>query len=140
MSYSVTEVGNAILATIKQNAASKPLYTFTLPQALGNFPALALEPVGANFVVDMKGASEVWEFIVYVVANGANFDTAKAHLSRYCSGHGPDSIREIIENNSDLGLEDVTAMVHSVSGYNGKFPWSNVNHLAAALLVRVYIF
>lgn len=138
--YTIADISNALAATIKAHTSS-PMYTYVLPTALGNFPAACVEPVAANFELNMGGpnSTDVWEFLIYVVVNGNTFDTAKAQLGKFCSGSGPDSIRQIIFEHRDLGLEDVEAFIHGMSGYGGKFPWFNTNHIGAALLCRVYI-
>ena len=141
--YNVLQIADAIQDTIRVYSPDK-LYGYTLPSALGNFPAVAVEPVGARFDLDMRGATDVWEFLVYVVVNGNNFDTAKKLMGKFTAGRGPNSIREIVFQHRDLGLTnpgdpEVEAFVYGVHGYNGKFPWFNTNHLGAALLVRVYI-
>ena len=79
-----------------------------------------------------------WDFNVYVLTS-RSVDSAYGQelLDKLVSGAGEDSIRQILFENADLGLDSTDAQCYALKGYGGSFDWAKVPHVGAVLKVTV---
>lgn len=137
--YTLQQLSQAILDTASAGLETA-MNTYIMPSALGELPALAVEPMVANFTEAMNRGTDVWEFCLYVLVSANDFPTAVEQLSNFCTGDGPNSVRRALFDNPNIDLgKNVVAVVHGLHGYGGKFPWYGAAHVGAELLVRVYV-
>lgn len=127
------------MARTIDNHTSMELFTYALVEDMGNLPAVIIEPVEADFQEAMQRGMDTWDFNIYVLTSrAANSETGQAVLDQLVSGAGPNSIREILHEHSELGLgESTDATVYKLLGYGGSFTWAKVPHVGAVLKVRV---
>jgi len=139
MTATLSDVRKALSDTIRQ--ADIGVYTYAQVRDKGHLPAVIIEPVESDFHLAFNRGSDTWDFNLFVLVRGADEDAAQRKLDKYVSGHGPNSIREIVANNKGLGLPEgsVEATVYKLSAYGGEFKWNNNEHIGAILRARVLI-
>lgn len=135
---SLEAVRNALGQTIN-NYVSGELFVYGHVEEFGEVPAVIIEPDVADFQGAFARGLDEWIFNVYVLCSTkADSAYGQGLLDRLVSGSGPDSIRQVLHDHADLGLQDGTdATVIGMKGYGGKFEWSKVGHVGAILKVLV---
>lgn len=138
--YDLETICQGIADTITAGIEKSPFYTYVAPSEMGELPCALIEPVMADFMGAMGRGADTYDFIVYVIVSRGDLPTAVSQLSTLLSGDGPDSIRRAIFEGKHLGLGDhVTAFVYGMHNFGGKFPWYDIPHIGAQLLLRVII-
>lgn len=92
-------------------------------------------PMSADFTGAMGRGMDTWFLDVYVLVGIGEYAVAQNDLDSYLTGAGPNSIREVIFQNDDCGLEDTDFMVTGVSDYGGRHESARVDHIGAVLKV-----
>jgi hypothetical protein len=134
---SLTTIRAAIARTIDTHT-SMELFVYALVEDMGMLPAIIVEPVFADFEEAMGRGMDTWDFNIYILTSRAA-DSANGQqlLDQLVSGAGPNSIRQILYEHADLGLQDTDAAAYALKGYGGSFDWAKVPHVGAVLKVRV---
>ncbi|WP_305781497.1 hypothetical protein [Nocardia nova] len=133
---SVKAVRQALCDTISQYA-ERQVYTYKVVKEQGQFPAVIVEPDEADYVGDFGGSMTTWRFNVWVLCNGADLETGQNDLDEFVDDIGPNSIPQILNTHSNLGIGAVDATVQRMKGYGGSFQWYGVPHVGALLVVDV---
>lgn len=135
---SVTAIRQALRDTI-QNAIGTSIQGYDTVPGIANLPAFVVEPAKTDFAVAMGRGTDDWTFNVYVFASRADEALGQNTLDPFISGAGPKSIRQVIFNNSSLGLTDgTTAFVRGMKGYGGSSKEAFMPMVGAILVVCVY--
>lgn len=98
------------------------VYTFT-PETNPNYPALLIQPVSATFttVLARQGGQDVYEWDLVILVSGADLEVAQEALDTYLALSGPNSIRQLINENPKLGLVNdlsrTTARIERMESY-----------------------
>ncbi len=136
---SLSEIRTGIARTI-DNHTDIELFTYDQVEDLGNLPAVIVEPITADFEGAFDRGLDEWDFNLYVLVGRADVTSGQDILDALVSGSGPNSIRRILHEHSDLGLvtdSTVDAQCYAMRGYGGKFEWYDVPHIGAILRVLV---
>lgn len=135
---SLLSIREALKSTV-DNKTQVELNVYDLVEDMGALPAVIIEPNTCDFDGAFGRGMDVWDFNVYVlVSRSASSAVGQRLLDKLISGEGPDSLRKILYENGDLGLEDgTTAHVYQLKAYGGAFDWAKVSHVGAVLKVRV---
>lgn len=129
--------------------ADPPIDLYCYPYVKGsvNLPCLLVMPGGGgrdnragNFTMTMARGTEVWSFQLLVLCARTDEDSGQQLLDQFIDKEGQYSVRQAIWNTSDLGLGDVDAMVTAISEYHGEYSMVKVDHVGAALQVKVHAF
>jgi hypothetical protein len=115
------------------------LHVYKYADEVNNLPAVIIEPMTGDYDGAMANGMVTWQFNVYILCSrGAGSDDGQEILDQMIDVTGPNSIREILYNNSDLGLPDkLNASATFMKGYGGSFDWAGISHIGAVLLVTV---
>lgn len=134
---SLTRIREALRDTIKGQTVAE-IEVYDLVEDMGEVPCVIIEPDTADFEGAMNRGMDVWDFTLYVLTS-RNVDSANGQelLDKLVSGAGEDSIRQILFENSTLGLTSTDAHCYALKGYGGKFDWARVPHVGAVLKVTV---
>lgn len=103
-------------------------------------PAMVVMPARdtADFTGAMGRGLDTWRFDLYLLVARTESSVAQGALDQYVSGKGPRSVRQVIYENSDLGLgDDVDAFVEGIREYGGKFQTARIDHVGA--IVRLVV-
>ncbi len=98
------------------------VYTFT-PETNPNYPALLIQPATATFTTPLarQTGQDVYEFDLVILVSGADLQLAQEALDEYLVLSGPRSVRQLINENSKLGLVDdhsrTTARIERMEAY-----------------------
>lgn len=133
---SLTEIRQAIGLTIK-NFSEQPIEIHDTVDTVNSFPAAIIEPDQTDFEVAMQRGSDDCRLVVYVLCSGADLESAQKLLDQFVTGSGPSSIRQIIYDHDDLGLDDCDASVTAMRGYGGTYESGAIKAVGAILHVRV---
>jgi hypothetical protein len=81
------------------------VYTFT-SETNPNYPALLIQPATATFTTQLarNTGQDVYEFDLVILVSGADLQVAQDSLDAYLALSGPNSIRQLINENPKLGL------------------------------------
>lgn len=139
MTATLTDIRNAMATTLK-NSINIRINTYAVVEDVGDLPAIVIEPYTANFEGAFQKGWDTWDFNLYVLVSRADAVSAQKLLDQLLSGHGENSIREVLHGCPDLGLSDpVDTTVYEMKGYGGAFTWYGVPHIGAILRARVRI-
>lgn len=135
---SISEIRQAIARTV-DNYSEMEIYCYPEVRDSGHMPCIMLEPVGADFLMTMGAAMDEWEVNMFVLTSRAvGTNEAQDTLDELCTGSGPNSIRQILYEHSDVGLsDDTTVTVAMLRGYGGSFEWAKTSHVGAILKLIV---
>lgn len=97
------------------------VYT-TTPETTPNYPALLIQPVTATFTTQLsrQTGQDVYEFDLVILMSGAELQVAQEALDEYLALRGPRSVRQRINENPKLGLDDnsrTTARIERMESY-----------------------
>lgn len=97
------------------------VYT-TTPETGPNYPALLIQPATATFTTKLarQGGQDVYEFDLVILVSGADLQVAQDALDEYLVLSGPRSVRQRINENPKLGLDDdsrTTARIERMESY-----------------------
>jgi len=135
---SLTNIRNALKKTIdKQTKVELTVYDYV--EDFGQVPAVIVEPVSSDFDGSMQRGTDTWDFNLYVLTSrAASSRNGQELLDQLVSGSGDNSIRQIIDENENLGLgESTTAHLYMMKAYGGSFEWAKIPHVGAVLKVKV---
>lgn len=134
----LTEIRNAIVHTIDIRTEME-IYAYPEIRDSGYMPCVMLEPVGADFLMTNARGLDEWELNLFVLTSrSVGTNDAQETLDALCDGAGPNSIRQIIYDHSDVGLTDgTTVTVAMLRGYGGSFEWAKTSHVGAVLKLIV---
>lgn len=134
-------IREAIKTTIEANITGMKVYT-TLPNVATVVPATLIEPNDSDFYQAMGRGTDKHEFTLLVLVSYNDLEVAQHNLDPYISGSGSSSIREVIWNNRDLGVEGYNASVGSMFDYGMRFSGSHMGRgheqFGARLSLTVY--
>lgn len=134
---SLEQIRDALKSTIDGETAVE-LNVYDLVEDMGSLPAVIIEPNTCDFDGAMGRGMDVWDFNIYIlVTRGASSSNGQELLDKLVSGAGPNSIRQILYENENLGLSDTTAHCYMMRAYGGSFDWARVEHVGAVLKVTV---
>ena len=102
----------------------------TPPWAIINHPS-------TEFDESMQRGLDLINFEVFIVVQRSNLRTALDNLQEYTTGSGSKSLRQVIFNNSTLGLSDTTARAVRI-GSADNVNLNGVDCLGATMEVQVY--
>lgn len=134
---SVTAMRQGLQATIQDGLGDDVMIYDTVP-AIASLPAVVVEPAKSNFEFSNGRGTDEWHFNVYILCSRRDDQLGQEDLDQFISGAGPKSIRQIIFQNSSIGLTDSTAICRGMRGYGGTFKESNIPMVGAILSVCVY--
>jgi hypothetical protein len=98
------------------------VYT-TTPETNPNYPALLIQPATATFTTALarNSGQDVYEFDLVILVSGADVQIAQDALDEYLVLSGPNSIRQLINENPKLGLANdssrTTAHIDRMESY-----------------------
>jgi hypothetical protein len=98
------------------------VYT-TTPETNPNYPALLIQPATATFTAALarNSGQDVYEFDLVILVAGADVQIAQDALDEYLVLSGPNSIRQLINENPKLGLANdksrTTAHIDRMESY-----------------------
>lgn len=97
------------------------VYT-TTPETNPNYPAILIQPDTATFTTPAarQGGQDVYEIDLVVLVSGADLQVAQDALDKFLALSGPKSIRQCINENPKLGLDDnsrTTARIERMESY-----------------------
>lgn len=134
---SIEQIRNGIRRTIANNVSFE-LHTYEYVEEMAHTPALIVEPEVTDYTAAFGRGMDELCFRIFVIVGRSNGGQSQKVLDRLLDGGGPDSIRRIIHENSELGLDDGTdAQVFAMKGYGGSYQYSKIPHVGAILRVRV---
>lgn len=132
---SLNQIRAALAETVSENVESE-LFVYPDVADVVQCPALIIEPMHADYTVTFS-LDVTYEFIMYVLVSRRDTTTAQQELDSFVSHAGPNSIREVLFRNPDLGLDNIDAFVHRMEGYGGSFMTAKVPHVGAKLICRI---
>lgn len=133
---SVEAIRTALAATIGAGVADPIFFYDTVPD-ISQLPAVIVEPTAADFATTMGAGMDEWNFNIFVMCSRVQAAIGQTQLDGYVNGWGPNSIRQVIYENSDIGLDSTDAMVTGMRGYGGQWEIAKVEHVGAILRVCV---
>jgi hypothetical protein len=136
---SLLAIRKALKDTLK-GKTSVELSVYDLVEDMGSaLPAIVIEPNNADYDGAFGRGMDVWDFNLFVlVSRSASSAVGQRLLDQLISGEGPNSLRKILYDNENLGLDDGTsAHVYQMKAYGGSFEWAKIAHVGAVLKVRV---
>lgn len=134
---SLADIRTALAQTIS-NGVKDTLFTYATVEDVEELPAVIVWPAEANMVEAMGRGTDCWWFNVFVLCSKADEIIGQTQLDGYVSGGGPNSIRQVLFERSDLNLPDTDATATRVVGYGGTFQSAKIPLVGAILKVRVY--
>jgi hypothetical protein len=131
---SISAVRAAIAHTIDVYSKME-IYCYPEIRDNGHLPCVMMEPVTADFLMTNARGMDEWNLNLFVLTSrSVGTDDAQDTLDELCTGSGPNSIRQIIYDHSDVGLNDGTNVtVAKLFGYGGSFEWAKTSHVGAIL-------
>lgn len=141
------------LANTVKNYAEAQVFTYDYMPDVNSFPAVVCEPVqpaisyaGAfqahqppsDFQGSFGAGTDMWHIGCFVLVGAdGNAKSQQNLLNQFLTGHGPNSVRSILYNHGDLGLQDTTAVAIGVSKYGANWTFGAVRCTGACVTVRV---
>lgn len=126
------------LARVIDKHTAKEIHTYGLVEDFGEVPAVIVEPEKSDFEEAMQRGMDTWTFNLFILCSSkAGAASGQELLDQLISGAGPNSIRQVLYDHSDLGLDETIASCLGMVGYGGKFEWAKVPHVGAILKVQV---
>jgi len=138
MSSSLTQVRAGFASTL----SGLGLQVYPNIVDVANSPAvvvdLAQTPT-ANYAVAFNQGSDEWFFDLFVFVADNDTANALAILDGYVTGKGPGSVRQVLFDNSSLGLSDVDCMAISLRSYGITTKMNGIGFIGAIMRVIVTI-
>src|SRR4051812_26571095 len=103
---SMAAIRDGIKATLEANISGLHGYD-TIPEVV-NLPAVVCSPVSTDFEFCNARGTDEYHFDLFVMVSIVDMRRAQELLDTYITGAGSASIREVVYNNSTLGLADGT--------------------------------
>lgn len=128
-------IRDGIKDTLMQNIAGLHVYD-TVPDDHA-VPCVLVVPQSADFHVSMARGSDTWEFDLVVIVSRVDVRAGQDQLDAFVSGSGAKSVRQVIFQNSTLGLENTDSTVKSMKGYGGNYDTAGNNYVGAVLRLVV---
>lgn len=110
----------AVKTTLEANITGIKVYPH-LPEIATVLPAVLVEPEHSDFHMAMGRGTDSHDLTLLVLVSYNELETAQRNLDPYVSGSGASSIREVIWNNRDLGVEGWNATVGAMFDYGIRF-------------------
>lgn len=141
---SLTEIRAALKATLKDNIAGLNVYSeVSEVQQTPAAVAIPASQTAGGMTCDFDGAFgrglDTWHIDLYVLVSRTDAALAQKMLDQFVTGTGPKSIRRVIYENPDLGLDDGTdCHAAGVRAYGGHFETASIQQMGAVvrLIVR----
>jgi hypothetical protein len=133
---SLSEVRQA-LANVIFSGLAQEISTYPLVPDVAQTPAMVVLPSKCDFAKAFQRGLDEWEFDVFLLTSRTETTNGQDLLDEFCTGAGPNSIRQIIYENPTLGLSDTDAYVMGVQDYGGHFEAARIPHVGAILRVCV---
>lgn len=133
---SMKQIRDALAETIRSNV-SFTVHTYETVEDMHHVPAVIIEPDTADYLEAFNMGMDTWVMNLWVLTSRSDPKTGQEQLDRLIDGRGPDSIREILQTHSDLGLEGTDVMPWRVKGYGGNFKDNGLPHVGALIQVKV---
>jgi hypothetical protein len=133
---SLHDVRQALAKTIFDNLAEE-ISTYPLVPDVTQTPAMVVLPSKSDFAKAFQRGLDEWDFDVFLLTARTETTNGQDLLDEFCTGSGPNSIRQIIYENPSLGLPDTDAYVMGLQGYGGHFEAARIPHVGAILRVCV---
>lgn len=147
---------NAICTGISKtvhNYAETPVFTYDYMPDVTNFPAVVCEPIQpaisyagtfaahqptSEFGGSFGPGTDMWYIGCFVLLPADGNSKAQQNLlNQFLTGCGPNSIRSILHDHGDIGLDDTTAVAIGVSKYGASWTFGAVRCTGACVTVRV---
>ena len=125
------------LKTTISNISGLRVYD-TVPDQAINFPVCLFIPTSIEFDLAMQRGTDRYEFELTVAVQRADSRTAQDKLDAFVTGSGSSSIRQIIYNNSSLGLSDTDARVTGMNNYAADVSLNGIDGVGANLTIEVF--
>lgn len=138
MPSSLTDIRVALKATISQFG----LQVYDTVPDVANTPACVVEPAPKNTITFGNAfamGGDEYRFNLIILVAATDMRNAQKILDPYITGQGDKSIRQMLFQNSSLGLSDVDAFAESVQGYNGSPEVAGTKMIGAIMRVCVTI-
>ena len=110
----------------------------TVPDNALNFPIAIIIPTSIDFDLAMQRGTDQYDFDLLVAVQRADSRTGQDKLDAFVTGQGSSSIRQIIYNNSTLGLANTSAHVTSMSNYGADVSLKCIDAIGANLSIEVF--
>ena len=91
-----------------------------------------------EFDLAMQRGTDRYEFELTVAVQRSDSRTAQDKLDAFVTGSGSSSIRQIIFNNSTLGLSDTSARVMEMNNYAADVSLNGIDAVGANLTIEVF--
>lgn len=139
---SLTEIRAALKATLKGAISELNIYAevsdVTQAPAVVVMPAApSLSGLACNFNGAFGRGMDEWTLDLYVLVARTDGALAQQKLDQYVTGKGAKSIRQVLFQNSAIGLTDTDVHVEGVRDYGGMFQSAGIPHVGAVLRVTV---
>lgn len=140
-----------IAKTIQANAGVQ-VYAYDYMADIASFPAVVCEPVqpaisyAGSFAAHQASSAwdgsfgpgmDQWYIGCYIFVPVGNTKSYQNLLKQFITGVGPNSIRQIIHEHDDLGLDDTTAVPVGVSHYGAQHTQGAIPAIGALVTIRV---
>jgi hypothetical protein len=125
------------LKTTISNISGLRVYD-TVPDQAINFPVCLFIPTSIEFDLAMQRGTDRYEFELTVAVQRADSRTAQDKLDAFVTGSGSSSIRQVIYNNSSLGLSDTDARVTGMNNYAADVSLNGIDGVGANLTIEVF--
>lgn len=132
---SLAQIRTGLKTTIE--AAVTGMFGYNQVPEVANLPAFVVVPRETDFVVAMGRGVDTYEFDVIVMVSRRDDGLAQTDLDAYITGAGASSLRQAIFNAPTLGLAGTHAHVYRMESYGATWEVAEINHVGAALKVRV---
>lgn len=132
---SLKQIRAAIKTTIEAGISGIQVHREMPDQGHGD--VVLVEPDGTDFHKAFGRGLDEYSFNLYVLVMATDLVSAQDRLDDYVTGAGDKSIRQVIFQNQDLGLNTTSASVSKMFGYNGKYKLAEILHVGAVLKLTV---
>ncbi len=127
-------VADALETTLENISGLK---VFSEAEDIATPPCAIINHSSTEFDESMQRGLDLINFEVFIVVQRSNLRTALDNLQEYTTGSGSKSLRQVIFNNSTLGLSDTTARAVRI-GSADNVNLNGVDCLGATMEVQVY--
>jgi hypothetical protein len=131
----LTQVREALATLIQNNIPELAAYPRMVD--MPNTPCAIIEPTESDFSTVMQRGEDCWYLLIYILCSRNDSDAAQAELDEFVAGSGDKSIRQVVYDNYDLGLDNTQAFVTGMKGYGGSFEANRTPMVGAVLTVKV---
>jgi len=131
----VREIRAAIGATVTANIDRLKIYKYVPPSVI--LPCLIIAPASADYLVTHGNAGTGWEFDLHILVQSTEDEVAQDALDDYIDATSDRSIVRVIFENTDLGIDNVSAVVRRMTAHNFRFQAAGDDHIGATLRLSV---